>query len=266
MSFRGGRFWGGVGLAILGLVLYIAWTLAWFPVLILDLPTGLTVAWLLAVLCAFLGIHVFQKRLGGLLRAALRLGRPRIRPTRLLAFLAVLLASDTVLGVLYGIWVEIPPDLNEELDLLTSKPYGWLAVVLLAVVLAPLIEEFTFRGWIQGSLEPRWGLGPALLVSAALFAAAHVEVTLFPYYFLGGLLLGAAVRVTESIWTGVLMHTVMNATTLLLDETGAGMEIESWLGSWGATPLTALYAVLLLLLLLSLRAGRHVRQDLVHPP
>lgn len=41
-------------------------------------------------------------------------------------------------------------------------------------ILAPLIEEFAWRGFIQTSFRPAWGRGWALLVTALLFVGKHL--------------------------------------------------------------------------------------------
>jgi len=45
-------------------------------------------------------------------------------------------------------------------------------------VLAPVVEEFAWRGFIQSVLAAVWSPGAALVVTAALFAAKHVVVDL----------------------------------------------------------------------------------------
>ena len=85
---------------------------------------------------------------------------------------------------------------------------GSIALTLLATaVIAPIAEEIIFRGftfrWLQGRL-PLWG---AVMVSAALFSAAHVgwaEPTLFLPVFLDGLLLAYVFAKSGSVWPGVI--------------------------------------------------------------
>jgi ABC-2 type transport system permease protein len=83
----------------------------------------------------------------------------------------------------------------------------------LAVVAAPLAEEFIFRGLVFGGLRRSLGLMPSMLMSAALFAIVHPPASMIPVFVLG---LGAAwlYERTRSLLAPVLMHAVYNAVVL----------------------------------------------------
>jgi membrane protease YdiL (CAAX protease family) len=113
-------------------------------------------------------------------------------------------AATAALGYLYPksqSWFEIPSDKKAALMLF-----------VLAVVLAPITEEFLFRGWIYTSLRFTFGLWPALLASAALFGLAHYEGThlyalaVFPV----GLALAAIRERSGSVKGSMLFHAVNN--------------------------------------------------------
>ena len=97
---------------------------------------------------------------------------------------------------------------------------GSLALTLLAVaVIAPISEEIIFRGftfrWLQGRL-PLWA---AVLVSAAIFSAAHAgwaEPTLYLPVFLGGVLLAYVYAKSRSVWPGVIIHMTINIVGVIL--------------------------------------------------
>lgn len=110
---------------------------------------------------------------------------------------------------------------HDVVDLLgQGRDPGTLAIVLLsAVVVAPVAEEFFFRRVLQGWLERRaagdaWG--PVLLSSLA-FAAAHpgqglAFVPLFPL----AIVLGVMARQTGSIVPCILMHALFNSVSIAL--------------------------------------------------
>jgi membrane protease YdiL (CAAX protease family) len=95
----------------------------------------------------------------------------------------------------------------------TRLPNGALAIAALAVCVAPLLEEFFFRGWIQGTLERRMSAWPAILVTAVVFAALHgLDVFgLLPRLALATAA-GYAVWATRSIWPGVALHAAYNGS------------------------------------------------------
>jgi hypothetical protein len=87
----------------------------------------------------------------------------------------------------------------------------WL--LLLAVVAAPLCEEFIFRGLIFGGLRRSVGLAPAMLMSAALFAIMHPPVSMLPVFVLG-LCTAYVYDKTRSLLAPVLVHALYNGAVL----------------------------------------------------
>jgi beta-phosphoglucomutase-like phosphatase (HAD superfamily)/membrane protease YdiL (CAAX protease family) len=88
-------------------------------------------------------------------------------------------------------------------------PLFWLAVV----VAAPLGEEAFFRGFLfKGILHSRLGGPGAVVLTALVWAVIHQQYDLYGVanVFVAGLLLGFARLRTNSIYTGLLMHALMN--------------------------------------------------------
>lgn len=89
---------------------------------------------------------------------------------------------------------------------------GGLGAAVRVCVLAPLAEEFVFRGVLLALLRPcgRW----AVPVQAALFAALHASPAAAGYAFAMGLVLGWAAEQSGSLWPGVVLHTMNNGIVL----------------------------------------------------
>jgi membrane protease YdiL (CAAX protease family) len=88
-------------------------------------------------------------------------------------------------------------------------PLLWLAVV----VAAPLGEEALFRGFLfKGILHSRLGGAGAVVLTALIWAVIHQQYDLYGVanVFAAGLLLGYARLRTNSIYSGLLMHALMN--------------------------------------------------------
>lgn len=85
------------------------------------------------------------------------------------------------------------------------------AVVLLVqlVVIAPLFEEFWFRGIVMQSLRP-YGNGFAIFVSGLLFGLTHANFSQFFYASVLGICLGYIAVSTKSIITTTIMHAMFN--------------------------------------------------------
>lgn len=89
---------------------------------------------------------------------------------------------------------------------------GW---ILAGIVVAPaLAEELLFRGLLLGGLQRRLGATGAVLVSAALFGLAHLELVHGAAAALLGLYLGALRVATGSIRLGVVCHALNNAAAV----------------------------------------------------
>jgi uncharacterized protein len=100
-----------------------------------------------------------------------------------------------------------------------SGAFGWVLVVLLAVVGAPLVEELFFRGLLQGAFTRRIGAVPALFVTAIIFSFAHVldegllaPIALFPM----ALVLGYLRLRTGRLAAGMVAHAFFNASLFVL--------------------------------------------------
>jgi ABC-2 type transport system permease protein len=60
-----------------------------------------------------------------------------------------------------------------------------ILIAVLAIVAAPIFEEFIFRGLIFGGLRRSMGLYASMLASAAIFAIVHPPVSVIPVFGLG---------------------------------------------------------------------------------
>lgn len=85
----------------------------------------------------------------------------------------------------------------------------WFFVV--GAVFAPVVEEVFFRGFLFQGFRQRYGWINGMLLSSAIFAAAHLSlVTLIPTFILGSLLAYVYHR-SNSVWPGVIIHFLVNS-------------------------------------------------------
>jgi membrane protease YdiL (CAAX protease family) len=89
----------------------------------------------------------------------------------------------------------------------------WLAP--LAVLAAPIFEEFIFRGQLFGGLRRSLPAAPAMAASAALFAVIHPPAAMLPVFVLGLCTAFAAQR-SKSLLAPMLAHALYNAGMLAL--------------------------------------------------
>jgi membrane protease YdiL (CAAX protease family) len=92
---------------------------------------------------------------------------------------------------------------------------GLLLALLAGGLVAPIAEEVFFRGYLFAGLRRHIGLWPALALSAALFALAHVLPTSWPPIFVLGMLFALLYEQTGSIWPAVMLHGTINVLGLI---------------------------------------------------
>jgi membrane protease YdiL (CAAX protease family) len=102
----------------------------------------------------------------------------------------------------------VQPDLSP----LVGDSLGGLSVALLgAGIVAPVAEEAFFRGFVFSGLRRSMRLVPALALSAALFAVAHITPTSWPPIFVLGVLFALLYEQTGSVWPAIIMHSLINS-------------------------------------------------------
>lgn len=86
---------------------------------------------------------------------------------------------------------------------------SFVLFVLLAVI-APLFEEFIFRGAVLRLLQP-YGNGLAIFVSAFCFGIYHGNFRQFFYAFALGICLGYIAVATKSLFCSTVLHALFNS-------------------------------------------------------
>lgn len=93
----------------------------------------------------------------------------------------------------------------------------WLvALVIVVVMAAPLVEELVYRGFVQNTLRSRVDDMVALVVTAVWFTVIHLRPVEYPGLFAFALVLGTCFHLTKRIGMPVLAHLAFNATGLAL--------------------------------------------------
>ncbi len=141
--------------------------------------------------------------------------------------------NDLGLGIVVGLgmqlvviplvyWPLLPlldddADLSEAARELTDRADGSsvIALILISVVGAPVIEEIFHRGLVQPRLVPRLGPPAAIGITAFLFGASHVQLLQFPALVLFGIAVGALAHWRARLAPAVVAHVVFNATAVV---------------------------------------------------
>ena len=96
----------------------------------------------------------------------------------------------------------------------SSRVGAFIAFFLVVTILAPAIEELTYRGLGISLIEP-WGVTLAVLATGILFGAAHGLVLGFPILAFFGIVVGTLRVKTGSVYPGMLLHATFNAIALI---------------------------------------------------
>ena len=102
----------------------------------------------------------------------------------------------------------------------SSRAGAFVAFFLVVAVLAPVVEELTYRGLGFTLLAP-YGTWVAILATGLLFGLAHGLVAGLPVLTFFGIVVAWLRSRTGSVYPSMLLHGVFNGTALLLSVTVA---------------------------------------------
>jgi ABC-2 type transport system permease protein len=128
----------------------------------------------------------------------------------------ILGAVTSVVGMIYLFLIdkiEYLHHLAEETlkipDALKQSESPWLLAGL-AIIAAPLFEEFVFRGILYKGMRRSLNAPLSILLSAGIFAIVHPPISVIPVFILG-LAAAFCVEWTGLIWTSMLVHMIYNS-------------------------------------------------------
>ena len=98
----------------------------------------------------------------------------------------------------------------------TRDPWLIVLLALMAVVMAPIVEETLFRGLLFRALDARVSFWGAAVISGVLFALVHGQlVAILPIVVLG-VIFAFLTRRTESLWASAGAHAMFNGLNTLI--------------------------------------------------
>ena len=100
----------------------------------------------------------------------------------------------------------------------SSRAAPFVAFFLVVTIVAPFVEELTYRGLGVGLLLP-FGPWIAILSTGVLFGAAHGLVAGLPVLAFFGIVVGWLRVRTDSVYPGMLLHGTFNGVALILSVT-----------------------------------------------
>lgn len=208
-----------ISLAFMEVLALLKWTEGLGPIALSGAAMQLT---LLAFCYLIAARHPIGK--------AFRERPPSARVPPLLAGLFCYLAAVPLVGLVAFLWAAMlqeasklwgwgAPSPQALVELLLANPGlspGKLALVFVAVILAPIAEEAFFRGLVYRAGKALMPPPLALMISALLFALVHFSTYAFAPLFVFGLLLARAYERTGDLRVPMVMHACFNLASLLM--------------------------------------------------
>ena len=102
----------------------------------------------------------------------------------------------------------------DTLNQVTGNHSSITALVVIALI-PGLLEEFLYRGVVYGIYEKnneRFGI----ILSGLLFGLVHMNVNQFVYAFVMGIMFALLVKATDSLFSSMIVHFVINGTSVVL--------------------------------------------------
>lgn len=126
---------------------------------------------------------------------------------------AIAAAVACACGIAYLIVIQHSPLWADVMKSTPALKGARIWIFALAVVAAPLCEEFIFRGLIYGGLRRSMKAPQAMLMSAAIFAVVHPPLSMLPVFILG-LCAAWTYERSKTLLAPMLVHATYNAVVL----------------------------------------------------
>jgi len=170
---------------------------------------------------ALVFIHIFLRRHGTDWSDAFGLNSPDLKKSLLLAVgvLAIMLPVVWLLQGVSGLALEkigVPVESQRAVEIFLGLKSPWFRISfgIFAVVVAPVAEEFVFRGMLYPFVKQLGSPRAALFGVSAIFAAIHFDaVTLVPLFALA-LALTWLYEKTDCLLAPIAAHSLFNAVNL----------------------------------------------------
>ncbi len=112
--------------------------------------------------------------------------------------------------------VELQDELRALLKALPATPLNFILKYVAVAMMAPVIEELIFRGYLQNSFKSSMNRHAAIWLGAFVFACIHFQPLATPALMVLGAAFGYLYDRTGSLKTNIVLHCANNALALFL--------------------------------------------------
>jgi membrane protease YdiL (CAAX protease family) len=214
--------------ALTGMAMASLGVIPWSLLASLNLHYGKEVPWAILPAAAFLWIYwrfsrgAWWPRTGAeRLRRLSRTGLPHEEAWGVLIPGVIGLLAILLFQGFFARLMHLPQQSTKEFEGLSSLTIAGL--VIMSALVAGIVEEISFRGFMQGPIERRHGPVIAILITGIVFGLAHytheeMTLALMPFYMLVAINYGVMAWLTNSVVPGIILHAggnIFNAMLLL---------------------------------------------------
>ncbi len=135
---------------------------------------------------------------------------------------AILLGCTIFCLIILGIRImDVPSGQINQIERIINYPF-WtvISLIIMTSLVAGIIEEISFRGYMQKPMEIKYGPKTAILVVALFFTVLHlpnatITPHLIPIFFFGSIGWGLLAYLTNSIIPGIVIHCAIDIISYL---------------------------------------------------
>ena len=175
----------------------------------------------------------------------------RVRPLHVVVAAIMIISLSLVTDYLIFLteyFLPVGKKLNESYTVLLKVDglFGFLIKFSFICFLPSICEEIFFRGFCQTGLMRYYGTRIGIVITALLFAVAHLTPWYTHLFFLLGLFLSWIFATSGNLWMPVICHIVNNVWTFIMYKVGLGMPLKGPSIWWNIPILVFSLAILLL--------------------
>lgn len=132
-----------------------------------------------------------------------------------MAMVAGLLGLGTIVVLMRVLsrMITVPTELS--VDISRASIVTLIYLVTASAIVSGIVEEVSYRGYLQRPIERRFGFPVAVLISGSIFGLMHfthpgVGVALLPYYIAVSAVYGGLAYLTDSVFPSMMLHAFGN--------------------------------------------------------
>lgn len=214
-------------LSIVGVFLVASVVFGLLAGLLAEKEVGAALAYVLTFISTIGYVFILSRRRSYITfpKIVFRRVNPQILLAGIIMMFAVSIVTSPLLALMPDSWMSSVDEMLE----------GGFWAIMTAVVMAPILEEYLFRGVIQSSLIARLGTARGIIVGAAIFGVIHFVPQQVVYAFALGLVLGFVYYMSKSLVTVIALHFINNGIAFLVSmiaEDQQMLEIELLGDGW----------------------------------